>query len=199
MHYRTRRSLIFAAAVASVARIAIASPTWTGAGDDANFSTPQNWAAGVAPLAGDLVTFDGLNGLAPNNDLATGTGLTGITFGSGASAFTVGGNAITLDGDITDNAPSRLQMIALPIALSGTRSIFVADRASLAVTGAISGDSFGLNKTGNGSLILSAANSFTGPTNLLGGRLVLDFSQPSAPLSGKNIIAPTSPLALGGA
>jgi hypothetical protein len=93
----------------------------------------------VTPVAGDSLVFDGLNNLSPNNDLSAETNFSGITFNTSAGIFLIGGNAITLDGDITDNAASLLQTMVLPVSLSDTRTIFVTDRGSLAVAGPISG------------------------------------------------------------
>lgn len=134
-----KKFLILTAAVAGVARESFATTSWLGLGSDANFGTPTNWSGGVTPVAGDSLVFDGLNNLSPNNDLSAETNFSGITFNTSAGIFLIGGNAITLDGDITDNAASLLQTMVLPVSLSDTRTIFVTDRGSLAVAGPISG------------------------------------------------------------
>ena len=61
------------------------------------------------------------------------------------------------------------------------------------ISAVIAGGS-GLNKTGAGNLVLTAADTYTGPTTISGGTLTLDFSQTGAPAS--NIIGNSSPASL---
>src|SRR6266480_4496677 len=78
-----------------------ADATWDGGGADPNFITALNWASDTVPAANDTLTFAGITRVGPNNDLAAGTAFNGITFASTAGAFTLGGNQITLHGDIS--------------------------------------------------------------------------------------------------
>ncbi|MGE0044974.1 MAG: autotransporter-associated beta strand repeat-containing protein [Hyphomonadaceae bacterium] len=59
-----------------------------------------------------------------------------------------------------------------PITLLGQASLNV-DAGSAAQNGAISGIGFGIDKTGAGTLTLGGANTFTGPTNIQGGSLIV--------------------------
>src|SRR6185503_12904475 len=105
MARKRRQNCVLVAAVAAALASAQASApasTWTGNGVDDNFQTAANWD--VAPTAGAALTFAGANRLTPNNNFAADTSFTGITFGPSAGAFTIGGNRILLNGDITDNA-----------------------------------------------------------------------------------------------
>jgi autotransporter-associated beta strand protein len=70
---------------------------WNGAGANNNWSTFGNWNA--APSFPTILTFAGTTQLTNNNDLSSIT-LNGLTFDSTAGAFVLGGNDITLNGNI---------------------------------------------------------------------------------------------------
>ena len=151
-----------------------ANDTWVGKGN-ANWSVPVNWLGGVAPVANDALFFDGAVGLNPNNNFAANMVFANITFNTGAAPFVLGGNVLNLAGNITNNNSLNAQVISLPLALTGSRIVNVANRpGSLTLTSAVSetgGTGFGLTKTGNGLLTLSASNAFTGPVVVNGGTL----------------------------
>ncbi len=149
-----------------------ASRTWDGGGADANLTNALNWATDVAPLANDTLSFDGATRLTPNNDLTAVTIFNSIAFNVGAGAFTLGGNSIGLNGGVTDHSLT-VQSISAAIVLSATETINVSSiNGSLALSGVISGTTFGLTKTGSGLLTLSnSANTFTGPVAITGGTL----------------------------
>jgi autotransporter-associated beta strand protein len=163
--------LALACLVALTTTISFAADrTWSGASDNNNWTTPQNWVGGVAPLANDSLIFDSFARLTPNNNFATGTEFDGITFAATAGPFVLGGNSITLGGNITDNTPILTQTVNLPLILGLSPNVTVADSAFLTLGGVISGG-FGINKLGDGTLTLSAANTFTGPVNIGDGTL----------------------------
>ena len=149
---------------AAAATVCAASRTWDGGGANINWSTPGNWDGDLtAPVTNDSITFDGTLRLSNNNDLTADAVFGPITFNAGAGAFVIGGNRITLGGDISDSSPN-LQTVNLPLVLSGNRTISTDPGASLNLGGVISGPGFGLAKVGDGTLILSGANTYTGPT-----------------------------------
>ena len=123
---------ILALALFSVANIQAADRTWTGGGGDDFWSTSANWDA--APGAGDTLVFDGASRLSNTNDLGA-TAFAGITFASGAGAFTLAGNAITLGGNVS-NLSSSAQTINLPMALSDDRTIY-GSAAALTINGTL--------------------------------------------------------------
>lgn len=149
-----------------------ASRTWDGGGADANLTTALNWVTDVAPSANDTLNLDGATRLAPNNDFTAGSLFNGIAFTAGAGAFTLGGNSIGLNGAITDNSLSA-QIISAAMTLTATEVVNVSSiNGSLALSGAISGTTFGLVKTGSGLLTLAnSANTFSGPVAITGGTL----------------------------
>src|SRR5881409_3160682 len=104
---KAARRILLAACTAVVATTAGASAaiqTWNGGGADDNWTSSANWLSGAAPVAGDALVFDGLQRLTPNNNFAAASSFTGIGFAATAGGFTLGGNQITLSGDIGDDA-----------------------------------------------------------------------------------------------
>ncbi len=94
--------LLFALLAARMA----SSQTWSGGGSDANWSTAANWVGSSAPVSANTsdLTFDGVTGLAPQNDIASPFMLRNITFPSTAGGFTLGGGALSLYGNVANNA-----------------------------------------------------------------------------------------------
>ena len=135
---------------------------WTGGGGDALWSTAANWNTGM-PVSGDTLVFAGATGLASTNDLAAGTAFGGLVFAKGAGAFSLNGNAVTLDGDIQSEASTAT--VALPLVLSGDR-LCLASNAILTLSGTISGPG-GLRFEGRwgstNTFNLTGDNTFEGP------------------------------------
>src|SRR5215469_14184545 len=65
--------------------------TWTGGGQDRNWTTPANWG-GVAPLAGDSLFFGGTTHTGTTNNFTAGTSFNNLTFNTPAGFFTLAGN-----------------------------------------------------------------------------------------------------------
>src|SRR5205085_2068785 len=113
--------------ISSVMRAA----TWDGGGPDSFLRTPQNWTLEIAPAPNDFLFFDGFTRLGPANNFVAGTQFNGISFNSTANAFTLGGNTITLNGNVANNSSGFAQAITLSLALNATREFFVTDRGTL--------------------------------------------------------------------
>jgi autotransporter-associated beta strand protein len=150
-----------------------ATRIWNGASAaDGNALTAANWTTGIAPKVGDTLQFAGNTQLTVNNDLTAGTILGGITFTPDAGAFTLNGNAITLSGNITDSSTAT-QTINFSIRPDAFRTITVTSAAGmLNMAGVITGSN-GIIKAGNGTLVLSASNTFTGGLIINGGTVKL--------------------------
>ena len=89
-------------------------------------------------------------------------GVTGGIFDIASSSITLrDGSSIVGDGTLTAGSN---------INIAGTVSATIADSQTLNVVGNIAGTG-GLNKTGDGTLVLSAANIYTGATVISGGTL----------------------------
>ena len=169
--------------------------TWDGGGLNSNWLTAANWNTDIAPANDGTVTlsFSGATRTAATNDFAADTGFAALNFvndySSGkTSSFSLSGNRITLGGNVTATLPTAAgtltDTIALDMLLSGTRTFTVNLSGSgstlaahnLTVSGSIgeTGGSQGLIKAGGGTLILSGANTYTGPTILSGGQVTFN-------------------------
>lgn len=173
-------------------RVHAADLTWNGGGGDDNWSTPANWG-GFLPSPGDALIFDGSVRTSTTNNLLAGALFSGIGFNNTAGAFTLRGNSITLGGDIVDNTALVPQTISLSLTLNANRNVNVAADGFLTLGGVISGAGFGLGKSGNGQLTLSAANTFSGSVTILGGTLSVSADSnlgavPGSPTAGGIVI-----------
>ncbi|MDY3563725.1 autotransporter-associated beta strand repeat-containing protein [Gemmata sp. JC673] len=145
--------------------------TWTGLGGDSNWSTAANWDANQAPTGGENLVFPaGAARLTNTNDLS-GKSFHSIAFGGAGYAIT--GNAIAVTNGIAATYAAGSSTFGLDTTLTASGTIDVATGGSLTISGAI-GDgasSFGLTKTGGGTLTLSGANTYDGTTTISGGVL----------------------------
>lgn len=158
-----------------------------------------NWGPnGKLPQAGDVFEFGGTVRLANTNDI-TGLSTSSITFMSGAGAFILGGNAITLTGGSVTNNSTSLQTINMALGLNATVT-FATTTGSVAVGGQVSGTG-GITKTGAQTLTLTNANLYSGTTTISAGTLLANNTTGSATgtgavsvtgtLGGTGTIAPT--------
>jgi autotransporter-associated beta strand protein len=183
-------------------RISAPRPWKGGAG---KWATAANWG-GVPPVAGNYLVFSGPGGQVDNNLPATTTGsgrVYSILFATNASgAYHLSGNPISLNAGVT-NLSSHGQTIgnaitllsaqtfsssATPLRFTGDItnagfSLSLAAMADLTINGEISGAG-GLTKSGEGGLILAAANSFSGPVKQQAGWLLANNLTGSATGSG---------------
>jgi autotransporter-associated beta strand protein len=174
--------------------------TWTGLAGDDNVFTAGNWSPDAAPAAGETLDFAGTTGLAPSLSGSSGTGLavTGLTFLSGAGAFTLTGTGVYAisTGGITNSSTS-LETISNSIALTGTQTwgstsgslLFNGATVNLgtalltlstgtnaiAISDSISGTGR-LSKSGAGTLTLTGSNTFSGGVTLSTGTTVVGNS-----------------------
>jgi len=156
------------------------SLTWIGNGADANWQTAANWT--TVPVAGDTLNFAG-GRLTATNNFAAGTSFGGLVFPAGSSAFTLGGNAITLTGGVT-NGGANAQTINLAMAVpSGSHTVTTNASGNVALAGVVSG-SGGLVKAGAGTATLSAINTYSGNTTVNAGTLVLGAGGGSGAVRG---------------
>lgn len=179
----------------------VALATFNGQGGaTGNFSTATNWAAHT-PVNGGSIAFDGTGSTVNNDNLtsvyniafnASGTPNTGNTT-TNAGAYTLTGNALTINGGIDNNSTS-LQTINHNLTLGASQTFNATNGAltfggtlalngknptinaanTVTMGGIISGNG-DIYKTGSGTLALNAANTFTGDnTNNRGQVFITD-------------------------
>jgi len=165
-----------------LAPAAQAADTWDGGGDDALWSNATNWVGDAAPTLPASLIFSGSTRLAPTNDLPGAT-VTNLAFATGAGAFTLGGLAVTLGGNISVNAGGSVtndQTLDLPVTLGKNVVLSSAlvggatsysTKGALIINGTISGP-FGLTTSGQNYIQFNGANTYTGDT-------VISASNPS--------------------
>ena len=166
---------VVAISVISTAQASVS--TWAG-NTSANFNA-SNWSGlHNPPVTGDSWFFGaaGTSGTTLNNDLTAAISVAGITFDVGASAFILGGNSITLAGDVTNNGIA-LETINTAIATTAVRTITTSGGGGdIAVGGNITGTGGGIIKSGSGTLTLSGVNGYTGTTTVNAGILSVSGS-----------------------
>ena len=142
--FHAGRAAVLAAAVVALFlphRAFAATRTWDGGGANANWQTPANWdGPDLLPVPGtDDLHFAGTAKTTTNNDFAAPAVFNSITFDAGAGAFVLGGNAITLGGNIT-NSSTNGQTVNLGLNLGvGAVPIFNSGAAGLSLTGGVTG------------------------------------------------------------
>ena len=136
---------------ANIALNVSSTEAWNGGGSDQNWDTASNWVSGFAPdLTGDDLVFAGTVGLAPNMD--NNYSVDSLTFSGNAGSFTIGSttsSTLTLTGGGITNNSAYAQTLNVPVADAGG----------------------GLTKSGNGTVILAATNTYTGNTTINAGVL----------------------------
>ncbi len=166
----TTRTLLLAAAAASVIGITHSaegsSATWSAAPAGSSWNAP-NWVGGSGALGqaapGDSLFFGASTVTSLTNDFAAGTTFAGLAFNSGASAFTLGGNDITLSGPLAVNSGSATAE-TINFNIVGT----AASNISMSSATSTTGNSLTLN--GNvsvGSIVSSGLNTTALPSNTL--------------------------------
>jgi autotransporter-associated beta strand protein len=176
----------------------IFSPTWIGGAVGAdNWSALGNWDGDAPPVSGIAVTFGALaaGGHATNqNDLAAGTQINGITYGSAATAYSLQGNSILLGGAVTNQSGSD-ETIGLAMQLVAGGGTFDTGSQNMTLAQSISGSGIPLVKLGAGSLTLAAGNTYTGGTTVSQGTLLVSNAAGSGTGTG---IVTVSGATLGG-
>jgi fibronectin-binding autotransporter adhesin len=157
---------------------------YTGAADTvfSNLNNYVNQASGgtvpVAAISGTTNIFIGSTSPTPTNitpAVTSNIAINSLTFTpTGSGALISGGSTLTINNGVTvQSGVAGTETISAPVALGGNQTWTVTDAGStLNDSGGISG-AFGLTKAGAGTLILTSADTFSGPTVVNGGALRL--------------------------
>lgn len=148
-----------------------------GVNANGSWGTAGNWTPAVVPqFAGDTANFGGAI-LAPRTVTLDGNQTVGAMTFSNANAYTIAqgtSGTLTLNngaGAVNVDVTSGSHLISAPVTLTSNTAIGVTNAAdTLTVSGAVNGGG-SLTKAGNGTLVLSTANSYTGGTSISGGTL----------------------------
>jgi autotransporter-associated beta strand protein len=134
---------------------------WSATPTSGNWSVASNWTDGIAPSDGASLAFGASSTTSLTNDIAD-LAVNRITFNSGATAFTLAGNAIDLSGNVL-NSSGATQTLGVDLTLHGTRTIS-ANTGQITITGAIGdgGAGYGIVKTGSQPLSLTGQSTFSG-------------------------------------
>jgi autotransporter-associated beta strand protein len=200
----TLRDLVFAVYPSS--GIVVANSTWTSA-TGGSWSTGTNWSSGIPTNKGDSAYF-GAAIAAPSTVTLDGNHTVGtVTFNTGASYTIAQGTSGTLT---IDNGPVTASIddlfgnhtISAPMAVNSVVQAAVGQATdTLTLSGGISGAG-GITVTGNttdagvGTVLLGAADSYTGGTTVTSGTLIA--GAPGALPTGQAVsITGTATLQLG--
>jgi fibronectin-binding autotransporter adhesin len=167
--------------IGAMSNVRSATDTWTGAGGNGTWTNSGNWS--TLPSSTDTLEFSGSTNTLTTNNYNPNTQFNGIIFDSLAGTFTLGGATINLSGNIANNANAQTETISLGLDLQGTTGITTSVQGSKTIiSGNISGtgpltitdaDTIGAGTT-FGTTVLAGTDSFSGPTTLTGGSVVLD-------------------------
>lgn len=177
-------------ALAGSADLLAKTYTWQGGArggggtDQTNLFKAGNWSPnGFTADNSDLIFTNANASSSSVLDVSSSATLNSITFGPGALSFilTNSTSLLTFNGgnNIIVNS-TNLQTLAVGIVLAGNSIWNTGTGSRLVVTGVISdgiSTSYGITKTGDGTLQLNAANSFNGGINLSAGSLIIGNSR----------------------
>ena len=175
----------------------VSTTTWTG-GDVAtsdNWSDANNWQNGTIPTTGYTAIFPASLTSAEqksNNDIS-GLTLTSILIQD--TGYTIGGDAVTLNGGVDASQTSNGSTLNLPVTFSGTSGNVTVDNklATLNMGGVIT-SAGGLVKSGTGVLDLTANNGTLGAT-IDSGTLLVDGTVGSVGVSSGTTLGGTGTVA----
>ncbi|HVA23196.1 MAG TPA: hypothetical protein VMW62_02280, partial [Chloroflexota bacterium] len=164
--------------------------TWTGS-SSANWSVGANWSPASPPTNGDILIFPaGPTNILTTNDISSLTVST-ITFNTGAPAYHIGGNPLTISVSLT--VISGAAPIQIDAPLSGAGSI-VMNGSLLTLTASNGGLTGNVSLNTGGSISAASGALGSGTLTLAGGNL--QGNGASATLS--NPISVTAPSTIGG-
>ena len=193
-----------AAAIFACSNAYASSGSWN-VDSDGNWSTDSNWSPAAVPgtAAGDVVALTN-NLSAPRAVTIDGTSRTvgALFIGDAATTFygftlaASGGAGLTFNNSGSDatltqtNNTSASDTLSVPLTLAD--NLFVTNRATLTLSGGISGSGKGVTKTGTGTLVISGANTYGGATAVIGGGTLQLDATDTLPVTGALTLGSTN-------
>lgn len=141
-------------------------------GNNVLVSTAITGSGGLTKAGTGMLTVSGANSYTGGTTVNAGT----LQLATGASLPSTG--ALTVNGGTVDFNGNNITVASLS-GLGGTLSLgsatlTVAESSNTSLAAAITGTGGSLVKQGSGTLILTGANTYTGPTTVSGGRLAVN-------------------------
>jgi autotransporter-associated beta strand protein len=168
-------------------RVAPATVVWDGGSLlNSNWTTAANWVGDVAPVPGvDDLEFPSTAARKANtNDFAGATFR--ITFTG--SNYILGGNPLTLGGNLTTGPGAVNDFLSLNLSLNGDRTFQLGAGSVLTINGVIGGAG-GFTKIGAGLLVLRGANTYAGLTQANESTINVENSSALGSTTGGTVIA----------
>ena len=154
--------------------VSVWSQTWDGGAGNGNWNSATNWSGDITPVSGATVIFDG--SIQTNVSLSSGVSPASLTFATGAAAFNLGGNGITLGvGGIANNS-AQTQTIGNQITLGAHQTWSLAS-GGLVVNGYVGASNKNLTLAGAGDVRFNDQVNGAGiiTTNGVGDRVFSDY------------------------
>ena len=178
-------------------RLALAAAIWDGGSlVSADWTDAANWQGDVAPSPGDELFFvAGAPQTTNFNTFDPRTPFNLIAFSG--HGWSVAGNAVLIpEGSAIKAAENTTAFVQLDVAVEAATLIASVEAGStLTLAGSIAGDA-GLTKAEGGTLILTAANTYTGETVVQAGTLNVRHSQALGSVDGGTTVQGESLLEL---
>ena len=181
--------------------------TWTGNSTSTGLVTESpNWDSGVPTgTGGENAVFGSITGSQSSIQIPASLTLNDLTFNTGRPSYSINGSGsptLTLTGTVTVNSGAEVVFNnSLALALSsGEHTVNIASATTLRVfssVGEVSGVG-SVKKTGDGTLVFSAPNSYTGGTVIDGGKLTLLNTTGSGTGTGTVTVNSGANLTIGG-
>jgi autotransporter-associated beta strand protein len=178
--------------------------TWDGGGSNNNWMTAANWVGDVAPAAGDTLVFPPSAARRTNtNNFPAGTKFNSISIDG---SYNLGGNAIVLQAGMASTGNTGHSVNLSGIKLDANQSFTRDGQGDLNVAssidtngktltllsatdvgrqryllGGISGAG-GINMAALNSAVFEGSNTYTGPTVISSGSLIVQGTQPASPV-----------------
>ena len=167
---------------------------WHGGGANDNWSTAANWDN--VPVNTATLIFEGTTRPTPFQDSATVTNFATLWFKSTAGSFASGGNGIGLS-TLIENDSINAQKVSLPIYLgsgTGLQLYTKLNSGDLTLSGVISGPGgiWKSQQAATTTLILSGANTYSGPTSINAGNVSINSIKPMGSASPSSLGKPAA-------